>query len=52
MILRIVSTLKVVDEYNKREQEIKQMEKEMEEKNSALNAYRQNISEVTDDMFH
>ncbi|XP_030589592.1 structural maintenance of chromosomes protein 5 [Archocentrus centrarchus] len=36
----------VVEEYNRREQEIKQMEKELEEKSSALNAYRQNISEA------
>uniref|UniRef100_A0A669F121 Structural maintenance of chromosomes protein 5 n=1 Tax=Oreochromis niloticus TaxID=8128 RepID=A0A669F121_ORENI len=36
----------VVDEYNRREQEIKQMEKELEEKSNALNAYRQNISEA------
>lgn len=40
--------LKVVDEYNRREQEIKQMEKELEEKSNALNAYRQNISEASD----
>lgn len=38
--------LKVVDEYNRREQEIKHLEKELEDKSNALNAYRQNISEV------
>lgn len=38
--------LKVVEEYNKREQEIKHLEKELEEKSNALNEYRQNISEV------
>lgn len=37
---------KVVDEYNKREQEIKQLEKELEEKSNNLNAYRQKIYEV------
>lgn len=37
---------KVVDEYNKREQEIKHLEKELEEKSNNLNAYRQKISEV------
>ncbi|KAM9350593.1 structural maintenance of chromosomes protein 5 [Symphorus nematophorus] len=36
----------VVDEYNKREQEIKHLEKELEDKSAALNAYRQNISEA------
>ncbi|XP_042347147.1 structural maintenance of chromosomes protein 5 [Plectropomus leopardus] len=36
----------VVDEYNRREQEIKHLEKELEDKNNALNAYRQNISEA------
>ncbi|XP_074538571.1 structural maintenance of chromosomes protein 5 [Halichoeres trimaculatus] len=36
----------VVDEYNKREQEIKNLEKEMAEKKSNLDAYRQNISEA------
>ncbi|XP_051807111.1 structural maintenance of chromosomes protein 5 [Acanthochromis polyacanthus] len=36
----------VVDEYNRREQEIKHLEKELEEKSNALNAYRQNISEA------
>lgn len=40
------SVLKVVDEYNRREQEIKHLEKELEDKSNALNAYRQNISEV------
>lgn len=38
--------LKVVDEYNRRELEIKNLEKEFEEKTAALNAYKQNISEV------
>uniref|UniRef100_A0A3Q2E3Q6 Structural maintenance of chromosomes protein 5 n=1 Tax=Cyprinodon variegatus TaxID=28743 RepID=A0A3Q2E3Q6_CYPVA len=36
----------VVEEYNKREQEIKVLEKELQIKTDALNAYRQNISEV------
>uniref|UniRef100_A0A7N6BF06 Structural maintenance of chromosomes protein 5 n=1 Tax=Anabas testudineus TaxID=64144 RepID=A0A7N6BF06_ANATE len=36
----------VVDEYNRREQEIKHLEKELEDKSNALNAYRQNISEA------
>ncbi|XP_068454351.1 structural maintenance of chromosomes protein 5 [Clinocottus analis] len=36
----------VVDEYNRREQETKNLEKELEDKNNALNAYRQNISEA------
>jgi len=36
----------VVEEYNRREQEIKHLEKELEEKTAALNVYRQNISEV------
>ncbi|CAB1318577.1 unnamed protein product [Coregonus sp. 'balchen'] len=35
----------VVDEYNRREQEIKNLEKELDEKSNALNTYRQNISE-------
>uniref|UniRef100_A0A8C4H0B5 Structural maintenance of chromosomes protein 5 n=1 Tax=Dicentrarchus labrax TaxID=13489 RepID=A0A8C4H0B5_DICLA len=36
----------VVDEYNRREQEIKHLEKDLEDKSNALNAYRQNISEA------
>uniref|UniRef100_UPI0037E93740 structural maintenance of chromosomes protein 5 n=1 Tax=Semicossyphus pulcher TaxID=241346 RepID=UPI0037E93740 len=36
----------VVDEYNRREQEIKHLEKELEEKNNNLTTYRQNISEA------
>lgn len=36
----------VVEEYNRREQEIKHLEKELEEKSTALNEYRQNISEA------
>ncbi|KAM6925073.1 structural maintenance of chromosomes protein 5 [Xenentodon cancila] len=36
----------VVEEYNRREQEIKQLEKDLDGKTAALNAYRQNISEV------
>lgn len=44
----ILSASKVVDEYNRREQEIKHLEKELEDKNNALNDYRQNISEVHD----
>uniref|UniRef100_A0A673CXJ5 Structural maintenance of chromosomes protein 5 n=1 Tax=Sphaeramia orbicularis TaxID=375764 RepID=A0A673CXJ5_9TELE len=38
----------VVEEYNRREQEIKQLEKELQDKNNTLNAYRQNISEAKD----
>ncbi|XP_070695461.1 structural maintenance of chromosomes protein 5 [Pempheris klunzingeri] len=36
----------VVDEYNRREQEIKHLEKELEKESNTLNAYRQNISEA------
>ncbi|TNN63960.1 Structural maintenance of chromosomes protein 5 [Liparis tanakae] len=36
----------VVDEYNKREQEVKHLEKELEDQSTALNTYRQNISEA------
>uniref|UniRef100_A0A665U8N7 Structural maintenance of chromosomes protein 5 n=1 Tax=Echeneis naucrates TaxID=173247 RepID=A0A665U8N7_ECHNA len=36
----------VVEEYNRREQEINNLEKELEEKSNALNTYRQNISEA------
>ncbi|XP_069545003.1 structural maintenance of chromosomes protein 5 [Brachyistius frenatus] len=36
----------VVDEYNRRDQEIKHLEKELEERSNALNVYRQNISEA------
>ncbi|XP_072306194.1 structural maintenance of chromosomes protein 5 [Eucyclogobius newberryi] len=36
----------VVDEYNRREQEIKHLEKELEEKTRGLTEYRQNISEA------
>ncbi|XP_026864157.1 structural maintenance of chromosomes protein 5 [Electrophorus electricus] len=36
----------VVEEYNRREQEIKTMEKELEEKTNTLTTYRQNISEA------
>uniref|UniRef100_A0A6Q2ZLC0 Structural maintenance of chromosomes protein 5 n=1 Tax=Esox lucius TaxID=8010 RepID=A0A6Q2ZLC0_ESOLU len=36
----------VVDEYNKREQEIKNLEKELDDKNKALDTYRRNISEA------
>ncbi|XP_008411755.1 structural maintenance of chromosomes protein 5 isoform X1 [Poecilia reticulata] len=36
----------VVEEYNKREQEIKHLEKELQKKTNSLNAYRQNISEA------
>lgn len=38
--------MKVVEEYSRREQEIKQLEKDLEGKTAALNVYRQNISEV------
>lgn len=47
-VFHINSALKVVEEYNKREQEIKHLEKELEDKSHALDAYRQNISEVHD----
>ncbi|XP_012726060.2 structural maintenance of chromosomes protein 5 [Fundulus heteroclitus] len=36
----------VVEEYNRREQEIKDLEKDLEKKTDALNTYRQNISEA------
>lgn len=36
----------MVDEYKRRDQEIKHLEHELEEKKNALEAYRQNISEV------
>lgn len=36
----------MVDEYNRSDQEIKELENELEEKKNALEAYRQNISEV------
>uniref|UniRef100_A0A1A8QLH6 Structural maintenance of chromosomes protein 5 n=1 Tax=Nothobranchius rachovii TaxID=451742 RepID=A0A1A8QLH6_9TELE len=36
----------VVEEYSRREQEIKHLEKELEKKIADLNAYRQNISEA------
>ncbi|XP_041656098.1 structural maintenance of chromosomes protein 5 isoform X2 [Cheilinus undulatus] len=36
----------VVDEYNRREQEIKHLEKDLEERSNNLSAYRQNISEA------
>uniref|UniRef100_A0A672JAY2 Structural maintenance of chromosomes protein 5 n=1 Tax=Salarias fasciatus TaxID=181472 RepID=A0A672JAY2_SALFA len=36
----------VVEDYNRKEEEIKNLEKELEEKVNALNAYRQNISEA------
>lgn len=36
----------VVEEYNRREQEIKNMEKELDEKTNALKTYRQNIAEA------
>lgn len=42
----ILHVLKVVDEYNRREQEIKHLEKELDEKSNDLSSYRQNISEV------
>uniref|UniRef100_A0A4W5NQ12 Structural maintenance of chromosomes protein 5 n=1 Tax=Hucho hucho TaxID=62062 RepID=A0A4W5NQ12_9TELE len=37
---------KVVDEYYRREQEIKNLEKELDDKGSALDTCRQNISEA------
>ncbi|KAM6982879.1 structural maintenance of chromosomes protein 5 [Tautogolabrus adspersus] len=36
----------VVDEYNRREQEIKHLEKDLDERSNNLTAYRQNISEA------
>ncbi|KAM3872329.1 structural maintenance of chromosomes protein 5-like [Diretmus argenteus] len=36
----------VVEEYNRREQEVKNLEKELNEKTNALTTYRQNISEA------
>ncbi|CAN9516172.1 unnamed protein product [Ophioblennius macclurei] len=36
----------VVEDYNRKEEEIKVLEKELEDKISGLNAYRQNISEA------
>ncbi|XP_053281365.1 structural maintenance of chromosomes protein 5 [Pleuronectes platessa] len=36
----------VVDEYNKREQEIKNLEKELQDKSTALDTYRQSIAEA------
>ncbi|KAI4823837.1 hypothetical protein KUCAC02_012392 [Chaenocephalus aceratus] len=36
----------IVDEYKKREQENKDLEKELEDKSNALTSYRQNISEA------
>ncbi|XP_041860564.1 structural maintenance of chromosomes protein 5 [Melanotaenia boesemani] len=36
----------VVEEYNRREQEIKHLEKDLQEKTAALNVYRQNMSEA------
>ncbi|XP_056154984.1 structural maintenance of chromosomes protein 5 [Lampris incognitus] len=36
----------VIEEYNQREQEIKNLEKELEDKRNALNAHRQNIAEA------
>ncbi|XP_034445618.1 structural maintenance of chromosomes protein 5 [Hippoglossus hippoglossus] len=36
----------VVDEYNKREQEIKNLEKELQDKSKALDTYRQSIAEA------
>ncbi|XP_010771557.1 structural maintenance of chromosomes protein 5-like [Notothenia coriiceps] len=39
-------SLEIVDEYKKREQENKDLEKELEDKSDALTSYRQNISEA------
>ena len=36
----------VVEEYNRREQEIQDLEKELSDQSEALNTYRLNISEV------
>lgn len=43
---KIPMYFKVVEEYNRREQEIKHLEKELEEKSNNLTAYRQKITEV------
>ncbi|XP_062870491.1 structural maintenance of chromosomes protein 5 [Trichomycterus rosablanca] len=37
---------RVVEEYNQREREIRELENELEEKTNALNTYRQNITEA------
>lgn len=42
----ILMYFKVVEEYNRREQEIKHLEKELEEKSNNLSTYRQKITEV------
>lgn len=42
----ILHVFKVVDEYKKREHEIKNLEEELDEKSNDLNNYRQNIKEV------
>lgn len=42
----MVFTLQVVEEYNRREQEIKHLENEHKKKTDTLNTYRQNMSEV------
>lgn len=47
-LMLMLSALKVVDEYNRREQEIKHLEKELEDRNNDLNIYRQKISQVRD----
>lgn len=36
----------VVEEYNRREREIQNMEKELDDKTNALTTYRRNIAEV------
>lgn len=36
----------MVEEYNRREKEIHNMEKELDDKTNALTTYRQNIAEV------
>lgn len=46
----MVFMLQVVEEYNRREQEIKHLENEHKKKTDALNTYRQNISEVGADL--
>lgn len=38
--------IQVVDEYNRREQEIKNLEKELDDKTNELTTYRRNIAEV------
>uniref|UniRef100_A0A8C2DK02 Structural maintenance of chromosomes protein 5 n=1 Tax=Cyprinus carpio TaxID=7962 RepID=A0A8C2DK02_CYPCA len=45
-ILKSVGNQTVVEEYNRREREIQNMEKELDDKTNALTTYRQNIAEA------